>query len=873
MPVPVPLRLVVAVLILMLPLAAASASSASRAISAGAAPAGAGGVADSPVPATATGSATASPAAKFAKPGRGRQPGAAAKLPKRFDQPDEALRFYLQKRLPEGETSLSPSRYLAAREQMTIMPRYSSQLGRFLTREEANRFAVGAWENLGPGNIGGRTRRLVIDPDVVTTMYAGAVAGGVWKTVDGAASWAPLDDFMANLAVASLAIDPNDTDTLYAGTGEGVFNFDAVRGAGIFATHDAGGTWTQLAATNNADFYYVNDLVVSPNSSARIYAATRTGVFRTLNGGTSWTKVIDGAAVNGCMDLAIKSDGPADTVFAACGTFAQGAIHRNVDAGGAGAWNAVFAEAGMGRTLLALAPSNENTIYALAASTVGGPGGAYTHALHAVFRSTTNGDSGTWTARVRNTDATIGNTLLLTNAPYSLCYGSNYNQGWYDSIIAVDPVDANIVWVGGVDLFRSNDGGANWGIASLWFGDSTDSMFAHADQHYLVFSPEYDGSSNKTLFVANDGGIFRTADARAAVDPITAAKICNTATSTIGVDWDELNNGYDVTQFYHGTVYPSGTTYYGGTQDNGTVRGTDAGGADAWATILGGDGGYTAVDPGNTNILFGEYTGFSIQKSINGGVSFSGATTGISGDDGGAFILPFQMDPGNAQRLWTGGWYIWRTINQAANWTRASAITTGSGSVSAVAAAPTNGDHVVVGMSDGFIHSNAAALTADSATVWPATQPRSGYVSHLEFDPQDANVAYATYSTFGGTHVWKTISGGASWSPLDGSGVRTLPNLPVHTITVDPDDSLRLYVGTDLGVFASLDGGATWVVENTSFAHTVVESLRLAELGADRYLYAFTHGRSAWRTLVVPGALFADGFESGNTAAWSSTAP
>ncbi len=260
MPVPVPLRLVVAVLILMLPLAAASASSARRA------PAGAGAVADSPVSATATGSATASPAAKVATPGRGRQPGASAKLPKRFDQPDEALRFYLQKRLPDGETSLSPSRYLAAREQMAIMPRYSSQLGRFLTREEANRFAVGAWENLGPGNIGGRTRRLVIDPDVATTMYAGGVAGGVWKTINGGASWTPLDDFMANLAVTSLAIDPNDTDTLYAGTGEGFFNFDAVRGAGIFATHDAGGTWTQLAATNNADFYYVNDLVVSPNS-------------------------------------------------------------------------------------------------------------------------------------------------------------------------------------------------------------------------------------------------------------------------------------------------------------------------------------------------------------------------------------------------------------------------------------------------------------------------------------------------------------------------------------------------------------------------------------------------------------------------------
>lgn len=803
--------------------------------------------------------------------------------PKPHDQPNERQQYYLQKRLPAGEKALSPARYLPAKAQMATMPQYSSKLGRMLEQNELATPIVGAWENLGPGNIGGRTRRLVIHPTTPTTMYAGAVDGGIWKTTNGGSSWVPLDDMMANIAVVSLAMDPSDSDTLYAGTGEGFFNVDGVRGAGVFKTTDAGSTWTQIAATNNSDFHFVMDVLVSPNSDQRLYAATRTGVFRTLDGGTSWTKVIDAVSptnVNGCTDLVIKSSGPTDTVFAACGTFAQATVFRNTDAGGAGTWDSVLTEAGMGRTQLALAPSNENTIYAMAASIVAGPDrtgdavGDYNNGLHKVFRSTMNGASGSWTTRVANTDANVGNTLQLSNGPFAICLNSFPNQGWYDNILAVDPVDENIVWAGGIDLFRSNDGGANWGIASLWFSDPADPFFVHADQHFIAFDPGYNGTSNKTMFVGNDGGIFKTTDARAAVDPPVNPNICDTAQTTIAVPWQHLNNGYDVTQFYHGTVYPNGTTYFGGTQDNGTVRGDDGSGDDAWAMIFGGDGGYTAQDPANTNILFTETTRFSIRKSVDNGVNWAAATSGITGDNGAAFILPYQMDPGNAQRLWTGGWFIWRTTNQAASWTRASAITTGAGSVSAIANAPTNGDHVLAGMSDGFIHFNTSALSANSATNWPFTQPRTGNVSSVAFDPQNAMVAYATYSTFGGgAHVWKTTNAGSSWSALDGTGLGTLPDLPFHIVVVDPNDSNRLYVGSDLGVFVSTNGGTTWAVEKTGFSNVVVEWLRLGNVGPQRNLYAFTHGRSAWRTPVAPTSIFSDGFNAGNTSAWSVTSP
>ena len=361
------------------------------------------------------------------------------------------------------------------------------------------------------------------------------------------------------------------------------------------------------------------------------------------------------------------------------------------------------------------------------------------------------------------------------------CFGPTsqyFNQGWYDNVIAVDPADANRVWVGGIDLFRSDDGGANWGMAGHWWANSNaNPRYVHADQHALVFHPQYNGTTNRTLFVGNDGGLFRTADARAAVATGPLAP-CNMNNGS--VTWTTLNNGYGVTQFYHGLPYPGGTTYFGGTQDNGTIRGVDSSGPNSWTTISGGDGGYVAVDPSNPNIIYGEFTGLSIQKSTNGGTTFSPAVNGISGDDGFLFIAPFAMDPGNASRLWTGGFYVWRTTNGAANWSRASAAVP-DGQVSAFAIHPTNGNKVLVGTSAGYILRTSTGLSDGPTTTWASVQPRSGYVSSLTFHPTDANIAYATYSTFGGTHVWRSTDGGVTWTGIDGAGTTGIPDVPVHS--------------------------------------------------------------------------------------------
>jgi photosystem II stability/assembly factor-like uncharacterized protein len=786
-----------------------------------------------------------------------------------YDKPGDAADFNLRKRVTGIETratSVRPApgipveRYEAALARIRSMPQYSTVTGKVLPAGSPGQ-ALGTWSEIGPSNIGGRTRQLLFEPGNPGVMYASAVAGGVWKSTNAGQSWIQLTDLaIPNIAVNSLAIDPRAPQTLYAGTGEGYFNGDGVRGAGIFKTTDGGATWTRLSATATPDFRYVNDLVVSPRSSNRLYAATRTGVWRSTNGGNTWTRVLNAASVLGCFDLAVQPNGDDGFIFASCGTFIYGpasGIYRASDSGGRDGWEQVYTENNIGRTSLALAPSDQNVIYGLAADA--GPG-TFQDGLLAVFRSTAAGATGTWAAQVRNTDPNPVNTLLLSNPLYGLLqqchFGPSslfFNQGWYDNAIAIDPADPDRVWAGGVDLFRSDDGGRNWGVASYWWfgagvdGSPADPNYAHADQHAIAFHPGYNGSTNKTMFVASDGGVHRTDDARANVGT-AVANICGSPAPG-AVRWRTLNNGYAVTQFYHGTVYPDGRTFLGGTQDNGTILGALQSGS-TWREIQGGDGGYVAVDPFNTNTLFAEFTGLSITRSRDGGASFTSATSGINNDPGFAFIAPFHMNAANPQLLMTGGWYIWRSTNQADSWQRASAITPGQGSVSAIGVSPVDSNRAVVGMSDGYLLFTRAANAANHTTQWAFSRPRPGFVSSVHWDPIYADVVFATFATFNTatnqSHVYRSSDGGATWAGLDGAGTTGIPDLPVHVLIVDPTNTARLYAGTDAGVFTSIDGGANWYKEVTGYANVVTESLSLSTVG-DIQLYAFTHGRSAWR--------------------------
>ena len=799
-------------------------------------------------------------------------PLGAPKKMERPDQPQEANDFFVFKRAPRGEYTLDYALYQRARKMANQLPLYSSPRGRFVAPGDSsslNEVTFDGWTFLGPGNIGGRTRQLVIDPDNTNTLYAAAVAGGVWKSTNGGASWQPLNDLMGNLAVTSLVMDPNNSNVLYAGTGEGFFNVDAVRGAGIFKTTDAGASWTQLASTTGSDFHYVNDLKISAWDSNRIYAATNSGVFRSTDGGASWTamNLNDGTNYrNGrCTQLQLRTDlNNQDVLFASCsssdGNRNDDMIWRSANAQAATpAWSAVLNPAGMARSSMALAPSNQAILYVLA-SHDGSSEPDYRHGLQAVYRTTDGGD--TWATQVdngNNSNLINGhslNTVQLTNPASLLCWGNGFsNQGWYDNVIAVDPIDPDRVWTGGIDLMVSDDGGQNWAIASYWWLDprqgGINSDSPHADQHVIVFDPNYDGDTNKKMYVANDGGIYRADDATAS-GTAAASEVCPSTYGDVqwieNIGWQNLNNSYGVTQFYNGQAYPDGATYFGGAQDNGTLRGNDTDGPDQWEEIRGGDGGYVSIDPNDTQILYSSYTRLSLKKSTDGGSSWAVATNGIdtSLDHGFLFITPHTMDPGNANNLWIGGNYLWRTTDAAANWVQAS-VDNGA-RLSAVAVSPVNSDAVLAGFEDGQIRYQTAALSADATTNWPSVTPDANcYISSVRFAPGSDQVAYATSSTFGCNHVFKTVNGGASWSNI----TNNLPDIPAHDLVVDPNNSSHLLLATDLGMFVSIDGGASWAQENTDFANVVVESLDMEIISGKPVLYAFTHGRGAWKAPVT----------------------
>jgi hypothetical protein len=803
----------------------------------------------------------------------------------RLDSPDAAARSDLARRQPADGGLDMPQLYEAATRRATSLARFSSAIGRDLpAAQPASRVwlagsrvmslgepgsaarVLDAWTPLGPGNVGGRTRVVKFHPAVPTTIFAAGVSGGIWKSDDNGTTWRPTGDGLTNLAVNSLLIDPSRPDLMYAGTGEGYFREEVrgtglpLRGSGIYVTTDGARSWQQLPATNTADFHWVNDLEFGVNDSRRIYAATRSGVWRSTDYGVTWARLLAVNVRGGCLDLALRPDRSEDVLFASCGSYEHATVYRFPRAADRSDAEMVLRQPDMGRTSLAIAPSNPDVMYALAASNVPGPQGIYEQGLLALYRSDRGGAAGSWETRVNHHDPTFLNTMLLTNvssAAARVCspQGSTAMpavMGWYNNVIAVDPRDPNRVWAAGVDWFRSDDGGRNWGLAS-WANPNLPS-YSHVDQHAITFHPQYDGEGNQIALIGNDGGIFRTMNARAATSNGPLA-MC-TGGQPIQVGWTSLNRGYGVTQFYHGTPFPDGTQYLAGAQDNNTLLGSDAAGPDGWRSVFGGDGGFSAVQPTQTGNWLLSFQWASLGRTTNAGLNISTARIGldpvfasnISDVSNYLFIAPFTHDPGT-NNIWLGGNYLYRGPVFGLTWQKVGNAMPDGSRISAIAVSPRTAGTIAIGTDRGHItrvvDSGSSALNTSFKT------PRNGWVTSIAFDPLDDNVRYATYGNFGGAHVFRSIDSGATWQSLDGSGPAGLPDIPVHSIVVDPDDRQRLYLGTDLGVILSLDGGRTWMSEETGFGPAVTMWLSLIRTPAgQKQLFAFTHGRGAWRVTL-----------------------
>jgi photosystem II stability/assembly factor-like uncharacterized protein len=625
-----------------------------------------------------------------------------------------------------------------------------------------------------------------------------------------------------------MAIDPSNPNTIYAGTGEGFFNVDAIQGAGIFSTTDAT-NWAQLTATATPDFQSVNRIAVSADGTI-VLAATETGIFRSNDPArANWTNVL-------AAEMAFVACHPTDPTQAIAGGLRNGQAYFSTDGGQT--WN--FAQGGLwsSRVELTYAAQNPTMVYA----SVDVNGGK-------IWLSNDGGQ----TFSQQNSQTADGQPA-----------GYLGNQGWYgNSIWAGDPTNANLVVVGGVNLWRSTDGGNTLIDISTWW----DPRSCHADHHRIVADPGYDGIANKTVYFGNDGGIYKTADVTTVGNDAQPPRISG---------WAKLDNSFGVTQFYTGAGNVATGTIIGGAQDNGTLTFTPQNGAQQWGSMFGGDGGYCAADPTDPNTFYGEYVFLNINRSSDGGTT----ADYISGQfwDGtqwtfkpvpfqipdaasqsALFIAPFVLDPNAPNRILAGGLSLWctndaktpNTNSSGPSW--ASIKNSAGGHISAIAVTPGNSDVIWVGHEDGQVYKTTNGTAAspawqqiDNTGANPLSAGR--YCTDITIDPASPDTVYITFGGYTQGNVWKTTDGGANWANIGGG---SLPNAPVRALAIHPNSSAFLYLGTEVGVYASEDAGVNWSPTNEGPTSCSVDDL----FWMGRTLVAVTHGRGMFSidlTAAIP---------------------
>jgi hypothetical protein len=758
------------------------------------------------------------------------------------------------------------------------------------------------------GSTSGRVEAIAIDATDATgnTVFIGAAQGGVWKTIDGGVTWQPLTDSQASLSMGALAIAIDPTNTLdanhrviYAATGEQAgTGADIYYGAGVLKSLDGGQTWAQTcqgAAVSNPACPFVgpfssgfipgggariSSLGVNPGNPKMLIASVQIftgsgvsgtvgqpGVYCTGDGGGTWARIQPTGLTTTAMATAVLYVS-STTAYAAIGDYGGDStngiyVSHNADQVCSAQTWARVAGAGLasqfrlGRIEMAAAPA-----------LVGGQIVLYAGIADA------NTKSNSLLGAYRSADG--GSTWTQLNAISDFCTP----QCSYDLAIAVDPADAtgNTIFFGGAGtatpagttLLRSMDGGQTFGDVSK-VGDGT---VLHPNHHAIVFT-----STGGKMYVGNDGGVWSSTNAS------------NAAIAAGAQVWTNLNNDLALTQFNPGfSIHPGNAGLaFGGTQSNGTQEFQNLGGTSTWTgTNTCSDGGFTVVDANDQSSVYlscaGSFGSAQIYKSGTSGISGafnlleSSSTIGLQTNgtkDPLAAFPPLISDPQRAGHLYFATYRLFESTDAAVTWNAASGDLTSGGiangvAVTSVAFAPVSGGgyNLYSGANDGTVEiavnvspGMAATFTNISGSL-PARPVTKIISDSSDITGKTAYVAFSGFSigapVAGGLtdlkgHIFKTINGGASWMDV---GCHTadcaiplgtdLPNTPVNDILLDPDDPTRgtLYAATDIGIFVTVNGGATWATMGTALPNVVVLSLALHE--SSRTLRAATHGRSAW---------------------------
>lgn len=664
------------------------------------------------------------------------------------------------------------------------------------------------WVSRGPNNVGGRTRGILVDKRDPSnnTLFVGSVSGGIWKVTNASSTptWTRLD-YQGNPSVTTIVQDPNDLNTLYLGTGEGWFLGGAYQGDGIYKSTDGGDSWTRLEATNNSGFVFIQKLLFTPDGN--LLAATRDdGLQMTIDDGSTWTRVLGNGNQgfsNRAADIEITSDG---TIFASMGIRNQDGIYRSTDGGFQ--WNFLDLEIDdYQRIEIATSQNDPDIIMALVED-------RESRRCKTILKSTDKGE--TWVAK---------------DGGFGFLNGFANDQAWYDLSIAIDPNNSDRVFIGGLNIHRTTNGGDSW-IQMSSQSTSDGNKYAHVDQHFAQFM---DGSSDNMLF-GNDGGLWLTQNASASSS-----------------SFKDLSQGYISTQFYACDIHPeAGNDFFiAGAQDNGSIW-LNKPGLDDGIDVSGGDGAFCHINQINPNfmVVSSQYGGF--RATTNGNFNSLDSYSQPGGEEI-AFINPTDMDDVN-NFLYSGHldgeFYRTNLVTKAAAAIKIPQLF--SDQVSALEVDPNN--------------SNLLYLGTDEGNIVRVTNPRSdnpsgellrsgsGYVRNVNVDPLNSDRLLATYSNFGVESVYFSEDQGGTWTSIEGD----LPDMPVRWGVFSPADNKEVILGTELGVWqGTIDGSSTsWSNISPEIGLARVDMIKYRK--SDLELLAGTYGKGLYTTsrFAVPSISF-----------------
>lgn len=644
------------------------------------------------------------------------------------------------------------------------------------------------WQPLGPfnhTNTGswssgqGRINAIAVDPQVATTYYAGAPAGGIWKSTNSGNSWTPLSDDLPQIGVSGIAIDHSNSDIIYIATGDDDY-IDSYS-VGVMKSIDGGLNWSTTGLnTSPGHPNNMNDIYMHPSNTSVLWVATNNGVYKTTDAGTTWSNANGTSGLN-IKDIKLKPNDP-NTIYAVTAN----TLYVSIDGG------TTFTNTGFGiglpasssRLVIDVTPANGNVIY--------------------VFSALNDSFQGLY----KSSDSGVNFTQTQANVPMDADLFDGSKQAWFDMALAVSDINENEVYTGVLNIWKSIDGGENFSKVNEWYLPNSAS-YSHADIHLLRFF-------NGVLFAGTDGGFYKTSDG--------------------GINFTDLTAGLQIGQFYRLSVSKeSSQKMVGGLQDNGGYALNNF-----WQVYYGADGMDTAIQPDNSNTIYG-FIQFGSNLYIS---NSSGASNDLyasipdeeidtdNGDNGGNWITPLVINRDG--ELYAGYSSLYQL--GSTRWSKVSSSFGPNINIDVLEIDEVDPNNIYVAL-DKVLHKSV-----DKGINFLSVYKFLNNISSIEVNNHDSDIIYVTTSGNSGK-VYRSIDGGSSFTDITGS-------LPGITKNVIKHQNLHndnpLFLGTSLGVYRYDDAIGDWEPFETNLPNVAVRDLEI-NLN-DGNITAATYGRGIWQS-------------------------